>query len=202
MGPETSPGIRPLLIDLEGVPRDEDGYQPQKDEATVESRVSRFLEKLQTINALLSSKNAFMMDRNSFEPPTSILKECGRLDVDLWEAQCLDWFDLVKRQRSLAKNFDVLSEQIRKAEMEASIQAASPDSLVLVKERLERLSRDREMRFEVLKDMVEDVCAREMNWKIVLQEPAKDTVLALASTSVVGLVGTALENAGEPLPIG
>ncbi len=86
--------------------------------------------------------------------------------------------------------------------MEAGIRAANQESLELVKERLERLSKDRELRFEVLKDMAEEVCAREVNWRIVLKQPEKDCVLALPSTSVVGLVGAVLQRAGDPLPIG
>ena len=203
VGPETSTGIRPLLLDLQGVPRDED--RPKKQDKTpVEQRVARFLEQLEKLTTICQARHVFVLDRKGdyFEVPSSILKECSKLDAELWEARCLDWFDLVKRQQGFAKNFDSLSEQIRKAEMEESIQAANPESLALVKARLERLSNDRDLRFEVLKDMVEEVCVRESNWKIILKEPPKDCVLALPSTSVLGLMGIALQLAGESLPVG
>ena len=203
VGPETSTGIRPVLLDLQGVPRDEDA--PKKHiQGTVEERVKKFLEQLEHLMTICQTKYVFAVDRRSdpFDAPASVLRECAKLDSELWAAQCLDWCDLVKRQQSISKNFDTLSEQIRKAEMEASIRAASPESLILVKARLERLSKDRALRFEVLKDMLEEVCAREINWTIVLRQPPNEYVLTLTSTSVVGLVGTALQMSGESLPIG
>lgn len=171
---------------------------------TVEQRIATFLKQLEHLTTICQTRFVFAVDRRGdhFDAPASILKECSKLDAELWEAQCLDWFDLVKRQQSLSTNFDELSEKIRNAEMEASIRAANQESLELVKERLERLSKDRTLRFEVLKDMVEEVCAREVNWKIVLTQPEKDCVLILPPTSVVGLVGTVLQRAGEPLPVG
>ena len=174
------------------------------DNLTVEQRITTFLHQLEHLITICNTRFVFAVDRrgDQFDASASILKECAKLDAELWKAQCLDWFDLVKRQRSLSANFDALSEQIRNAEMEASIRAANRESLELVKERLERLSKDRALRFEVLKDMVEEVCAREVNWKVVLEQPEKDCVLVLASTSVVGLVGTVLQRAGEPLPVG
>jgi hypothetical protein len=192
------------LLDLQGVSRDEGQPFYEEITATNEERIEKFLAQLQKLALICQSRQAFAMDRKSdpFDVPSSIVKECSKLDAELWQGQCLDWLDLVKRQQELAKDFDKLSETIRKAEMEAGIQAASTESLGLVQERLERLSRDRELRFEVLKDMVEEVCAREMNWKVLLKEPVKDCVLELPSTSVVGLVGYALQLAGEPLPLG
>jgi hypothetical protein len=206
-GPETSQGIRPILLDLQGLPRDEEGPKQRPgstSDESVEERIHSLVEQLLQLRVVCQTRQALINDRKGdfFDVPSTIVKLCAKLDAELWEAQCLDWFDMVKRQRELAKDFNVLSERIRKAEMEASIKAASPESLVLVKERLERLSQDRELRFEVLKDMAEDVCLREMNWKIVLTEPSKDGVLSLPTTSCAGLVGRAMQLAGEPLPIG
>jgi hypothetical protein len=207
VGPETSQGIRPIFLDLQGLPRDEEGPKQRSGsngDESVEERIHSLIQQLQQLKVVCQTRQALVNDRKDdyFDVPSTIIKLCCKLDVELWEAQCLDWFDMVKRQRELAKDFNVLSEQIRKAEMEASIKAASPESLVLVNERLERLSQDRELRFEVLKDMAEDVCLREMNWKIVLTEPPKDVVLSLPNTSCAGLVGRAMQLAGEPLPIG
>mmetsp|Transcript_32493 Transcript_32493/g.48111 ORF Transcript_32493/g.48111 Transcript_32493/m.48111 type:complete len:557 (+) Transcript_32493:157-1827(+) len=209
ISPETSTGIRPILLDLQGVPRDEAGSFLRKktfSEGIFHEQISTFLKQLQKITTLCQTRHAFTSEQrrgdSSFDVPSSLIKECTKLDCQLWEAYCLDWFDLVRRQNMLSEGFDTLSEEIRQAEMEASIRAASAESLGMVRDRLERLTKDRELRWEVLQDMVEEVCAREMNWKVILQEPPKDCALELPSTSVVGLLGLTLKMGGESLPIG
>jgi hypothetical protein len=171
---------------------------------TLEDRISSFVQQLERLYSICHAKVAFVTDgRNeTVDIPSSILKECAKLDFELWEAQCLDWFDLVKRQQNLTVDFDNLSDNIRKAEIKASITAANPESLMIVKERLERFVRDRELRFDILKDVIEDICLREMNWKIDLQQVDASAVMELPSTSVLGLVGLRLKQAGEALPIG
>eukprot|EP00547_Thalassionema_nitzschioides_P002909 CAMPEP_0194199312 /NCGR_PEP_ID=MMETSP0156-20130528/377_1 /TAXON_ID=33649 /ORGANISM="Thalassionema nitzschioides, Strain L26-B" /LENGTH=518 /DNA_ID=CAMNT_0038924195 /DNA_START=52 /DNA_END=1605 /DNA_ORIENTATION=- len=171
ISPETSTGIRPILLDLQGVPRDEAGSFLRKktfSEGIFHEQISTFLKQLQKITTLCQTRHAFTSEQrrgdSSFDVPSSLIKECTKLDCQLWEAYCLDWFDLVRRQNMLSEGFDTLSEEIRQAEMEASIRAASAESLGMVRDRLERLTKDRELRWEVLQDMVEEVCAREMNW--------------------------------------
>jgi len=213
ISPETSTGIRPLLLDLQGISRDEviacKSLEKKQvisfDESSLQECIKTFLRQLQKITTLCQTRHTFICDqqrRSSFDAPASLVKECNKLDCELWEAYCLDWFDLVKRQRNLSGDFDTLSEEIRRAEMESSIRAAPSNSLGLVRERLERLKKDRDLRWKVLQEMIEDICTREMNWKVELQEPEDCIVLELPSTSVLGLLGLTLKMAGEQLPIG
>lgn len=199
-GPETSTGIRPLLLDLQGVPRDEDG---SRDTQKTSVRIKIFLQQLNTLGQLCQTKNAFVLEkRGDLELPSSVIKECTKFDGELWEAYCEDWLELVARQHVLAKDFSNLQDLIRKAEMAISIKAASKQALEVVRQRLDQFSQDRQKRFEVLKEMVEEVCWREMNLRVQILEPAKDRVLKLPSTSVLGLLGRPLQMAGERLPIG
>lgn len=109
---------------------------------------------------------------------------------------------MVKRQRLLLKETSSIAEDIRQAEMKMSIAGASEQSLKLVKERLLKIQSDREQRLEVLKEMVEELCVREMNLYVQLQGPAVTQPLVLAPTSALGFLGTPLQLAGEPLPVG
>lgn len=199
-GPELSSGIRPLLLDLQGVRRDEDRV---KDTRSNSERIQAFLAQLNTLNQLCQTRNAFSLEkRGDLELPSSIIKECTTFDPELWEAYCDDWFELVTRQHELAKDFSNLQDLIREAEMAISIKAASKQALEVVKQRLEMISQDRQKRFDVLTTMVEDVCWREMNLHIRVMDPAKNKVLKLPNTSVLGFLGLPLLLAGESLPKG
>jgi hypothetical protein len=196
-------------LDLQGVPRDEDNPSPgnksedDSDEVTFEERVEYFLEQLKVLQTLCQTPRAFILEkRGELDVPPTIAKDCAKFNFELWQAECEDWWMLVKKQQELAKGFSTLSEEIRRAEMEMSMSAASPASLTLIRQRLELVSQDRQKRFEVLKEMIEEVCLREMNWRVTLKAPEKYVPLELPSTSVLGLLGLPLRLAGEPLPIG
>jgi hypothetical protein len=205
-GPETSSGIRPLLLDLQGVPRDES--LPQAHEAptgkeAMQTRLNTLIDLLTLLGTLCETRSAFVGDKKGdIDVPSAIAKGCSSFDAELFAAECEDWFDIVQHQQELVANFDDLSERIRRAEMEKGISVASEASLGVVRQRLEHIEADRQKRFEVLKEIVEEVCRREMNWHVKLTAPDKDLILALPSTSVVGVFGPSLQMAGEILPIG
>ena len=223
-GPETSTGIRPLLLDIRGVPRDEDwlvasmndpitsktdsdNTPPSLDPRSMR-RLQKLVKHLQMLGTLMNTKSAFhCTDRRSdIDFPANLIKGCCEdLDTDLVMCQVQDYFALVNQQTRLVKEHDLeesLEASIRQAEMELSIAAASDQSLGMVRQRLELLATDREKRSEVLKQMVEEVCLREMNLFVELQAPEKCRTLLLQPTSALGLFGKALVKAGEPLPIG
>jgi hypothetical protein len=96
-----------------------------------------------------------------------------------------------------------LADQIRLAEMEMSIAVASDQQLGMVRKRLEIIATDRQKRFDILKEMVEEVCLREMNLHVCLQAPDPQRTMVLADTSSAkGFLGMPLQMAGEPLPVG
>jgi hypothetical protein len=240
VGPETSTGIRPLLLDLQGVARDED-YPSSFTTTPTSNSNNAFLGRLHVLTSQLELLSTLIVIKNtntstrstsisssgggggsfvfvsegkrggsttdaiSNAVPPSIVKECSAFDSEMFEAQCQDWYAMVQRQHELVSSFTDLAERIRKAEMIQGISscATSDASLSVVRQRLLQIMADRDKRFEVLREVVEEVCKREMNWHVHLIQPSDDTVLQLPnSTSVVGVFGPRLQMAGETLPIG
>lgn len=212
-GPETSTGIRPLLLDIRGMPRDEDPLvtaskivSTDMDKASL-GRLDALLNNLQLLGSLIKHKNAFRTEKRSdVDFPNSVIKGCREeFDSELFRCQVRDFFAIVKRQRDIVEKHDIIEEmeaKIRGAEMETSLAVASNQSLEMVRQRLELIATDRQKRFEVLKQMAEEVCLREMNLHVRLDVPSEDKTLLLQKTSALGLFGFALQQAGEPLPIG
>jgi len=125
-------------------------------------------------------------------------------DPELLRCQLLDWFAIVDRQHALYdEDITELQENIRRAEMKLSIAGASKQSLHTARDSLELLEGIRSERLSVLKEMVEEVCLREMNLCVELEGPSPEEVLQLKEMpSAKGLFGIPLELAGETLPIG
>mmetsp|Transcript_7998 Transcript_7998/g.21636 ORF Transcript_7998/g.21636 Transcript_7998/m.21636 type:complete len:276 (-) Transcript_7998:312-1139(-) len=223
-GPDTSTGIRPLLLDLQGVHRDDDtggtsmldtfaAMQTSRSNASrAEIRLDAFIRQLKILSDLCKTRHAFKTEKKSDTDsmPATIVKGCTNFDSELLRCQFLDWHDMVRRQlevcRVLNDNAEpkvaALAEEIRRAELEMSIAVASDQALALVRQRLEQIASDREKRFEVLKEMVEDVCLREMNLHVDLQIPDSHQPLKLKQTSALGFLGLPLQLHGEQLPVG
>lgn len=205
-GPETSSGIRPLLLDLQGVPRDERLIRSEEvhaDKAAMLDRLNTLVGQLKLLGTLCETRGAFVTEkRGDIDVPSSIAKSCNQFDSELFVAQCEDWYDMVQEQHSLVANFEDLSEQIRRAEIEKGISQANETNLGALRQRLELIASDLQKRYDVLRETIEEVCRREMNWHVKLLPPNKDEVLALPDTSVLGVYGPSLQMAGERLPIG
>lgn len=205
---EMSSGIRPLLLDLQGVPRDEDQAQRSKtgtDIEGVEENVNTFIEQLQTLERLCGVRGAFRVEnKTDLELPSSLVRGCTSFDEELFSCQLLDWCAMAERQKEVTKliDFEELAEKIRRAEMEISIAVAPEQSLEKVRQRLELISTDRDKRFQVLQEIVQEVCLREMNLHVRVVAPDPQKLLGLQPTSAMGIFGTPLQIAGETLPIG
>ena len=204
---DMSSGIRPLLLDLQGVSRDEE--QPRhhsnagKEANAVEELLERFVEQLQTLERLCDTRGAFRLEKKmELDIPSSIVR--GWADFELFRCQFLDWHTMAQRQQELTRrtDFEELAESIRRAEMEMSIAVASDQSLEKVRQRLEIIATDREKRLKILQEMLEEVCLREMNLHVKVVAPDRQQLLALQSTSALGIFGLPLQMAGEFLPIG
>lgn len=215
-GPDTSGGIRPLLLDLQGVPRDEDivGSKTMAgasralidDEDAVTRHLEGFIEELKILGRLCETRNAFNLEtrKGDVDLPSSILRGCTQFDAELFGCQFEDWYAMAKRQHELTTetNFEDLAEKLRRAEMQMSLAVAPHASLQVVRERVETITSDRSKRFEVLKEMIEEVCLREMNLHVCLNSPDSSQPLSLQPTSAKGVFGVPLLVAGETLPIG
>jgi hypothetical protein len=198
-GHDTSIGIRPILLDLLGVPRDDDicstYFTTEKDDT---HRLEIFVDYLQILRKLCQVRNAFLVERN-FDMPSSIKQGCKEFDHELFCCHFLDWLDMVKRQHALTNtaNFEKLVERIRRAETQTSLAAATNQTLEVVSKRLEVVASDREKRFRVMSEMIEEICLREMNLRLKLLEPEKNKALELQPTTSLGIFGLALQMAGH-----
>lgn len=180
--------------------------------SSVEDRIDVLLGHLSMLSKLVQTKNAFSNSGNGdIDFSASVIRGCTNdYDPELMRCQFVDWFTIVDRQHFLqkdafrpgSKDGDSLAEEIRLAELKMSVSQASKASLKLVKERLVTIRLDRSNRLAICKEMIEEVCLREMNLFVSLSGPSADRPLELKETSANGFLGTPLNCAGEILPIG
>ena len=162
------------------------------------------ISKCSLLSEFCQAKNAFYSaGHGDVELSTQIVRGCTEdYDPELLKCRLMDWFAMVDRQHELQQLHKDLPNQIQEAEMKMSIAGANPQALKMVKERLTTIQNDRQQRFEVLKEMVEEVCLREMNLFVNLTEPHPREALELKRISAPGFLGVPLQLAGEPLPLG
>ena len=231
-----SGGIRPLLLDFQGVPRDDDEEDERRlDDAEddlksaermglMDGRLDDFVTQLKFLSKLCSEeelKNAFRSEKKTeIYPPTA--SHCRKFDGELFKCHVKDWYTMATRQhkwttetitnpdssREEAK-MEVLAEEIRRAEMAVSFSMVPTESaLRKVKDRVQMISSDRTKRFDILKESLEDLCLREMNWHLNLIAPPVEQVLELRPTdsaqipAMAGLFGIPLLQAKQVLPLG
>ena len=173
--------------------------------SSMEERIDQFLSELTKISTLVKKTiNPSNYPALNIDLSLAVAKGCTeQYDPELLKCQLLDWFAIVDQQHPLHEKQKHIQEDIRRAEMKMSIASATPQSLQTVKESLEMLRGIKQERFQVLKEMVEEVCLREMNLYVSLKGPQPQQVLELKETpSAPGLFGVPLQIAGEALPIG
>lgn len=200
------------MLDLQGFPRDDElpGKSTIINGGDLTSRIDDFLWHLECLSKLVKRKNAFTVIKSNraqqeynVEFTAAIVKGCTEsFDAELLKCQLIDWFSMVERQHELQRENAALPDQIRQAEMAMSIAGAPEQSLKMVQERLEKMQSDRQLRLDVLKELVEDLCLREMNLYVNITGPDPKQSLVLKKTSALGFLGIPLQLAGEPLPLG
>eukprot|EP00977_Amphora_coffeiformis_P014599 scaffold4097_cov166-Amphora_coffeaeformis.AAC.56 len=207
-GHDWSAGIRPLLMDLQKMPRQDEidrhtaSIVSTSDEWQVQ--VENLLQQLELLNELCRTRGSFWSDKKAdVEAPAVLVEQCAQLDVELLRCHFLDWYSVVEQQHQTDQDWGALAEKIRQAEMEVSLAGvATSESLQLLAQRLRALEQDREKRFRVLVECLEDFGKLELNLLIKLDPPDTHEVLALRPTSAKGVFGLPLEMAGETLPVG
>lgn len=235
-GPDGSSGIRPLLLDLQGVPRKNDDlvdvsvevpfYKPlpvtkssfftsflskrsKQQHADKWYYLEQFIEQGETLMKLVAQPNCpFLIgDDRGGKRWQELIHNCAEVwDSELFRAQYQDWFDMVVRQRELntatdGSSLSQISENIREAEIELSIAMASASQLELVRQRLEALIDDKNARYMVLAQIVNDVALRELNENIVVLPATNDMTFDFPKLSSPGLFGKQLMMSQEVLPI-
>jgi hypothetical protein len=169
------------------------------------NRLEIFVGQLKTLSKLVETRNSFQADKRSdVDLPSSIVRGCSQFDHELFSCQFQDWYAMVKRQHELLEetSFYEMADKLRRAEMEMSLAVAPSESLKMVKQRVEMITSDREKKFEVLKETIQEVCLREMSLHVQVISPDQDKPLSLKATSALGIFGIPLTIAGETLPIG
>jgi hypothetical protein len=214
-GSELRTGIRPLLLDLQGVSRDTGlsssdtfpfgTYRFKSRTEATRLRLKSLLSQLQTLVDLCSTKGGMVIDSGT-DVPQSIIRGVAIIDTELFTAQHGDWMEMVLEQRKLEASsepsFAELSETIQRAEIDAGVTAAPRKQLLQLRERLDFLEKDRVKRFEVLQEMVGEVCSRELKMEIELTAPDQDVILELPPMSPLGVFGLQLQEAQEPSLLG
>lgn len=206
-------GIRSILLDLLGFPRDEHVLTGSADTAvatgTLRERVEAYVEDIEMLSTLCVTRNAFRLSEYKrhqdqyLDVPSNIVRGCTQFDRDMFVCQCVDWDAMVQRQSELSDDLEELSGQIRQAEMQRSLAGTTPKSLQVVKQRLENLIADRGIRLQVLQGMLKEVCLREMNVYVSISAaPDQQAPLSLPKTTEAGVFGKALQLDRYPLPIG
>jgi len=244
-GTKLSTGIRPLLLDLQGIPRDlspsaceilifgnyEDvKFKSMSTEEAISQRLEKLCSHLECLYNVGNSKGGFYAcngmsntDKKDFFDVNldEAIKACADLDTEKLCSSYKKWYSLCVKQRNLCsggdgkvgknngttsvnqtkQTFEELAEVMSKAEMEWTIAIASRQALSVVQKRIEQIEQDCSKRFEILQEMLEEVCLREMDFHLELRRPLKDTVLELPVVKTVrGIFDPALEMAGEMMP--
>ncbi len=235
-GTLSSTGIRPLLLDLQGMRCDPatairalDPLALKKHEHRrlhsgkdlVDLRLPKFCKQLQCIYDLGKS-NRLGVEKKEVDGLSSAIRSCAGFDGERFSTLYKEWYDLSHKQQQLSMgrlcpdgtsstssstksttkpkptSLEDLSEEIRKAEIEVSIAMASSQALTVVQQRIEQIEKDRLKRFEILQEMVEECCLREMDLNIQLVAPDQDCVLELPQLrSVQGIFDPALQIASD-----
>mmetsp|Transcript_5139 Transcript_5139/g.14464 ORF Transcript_5139/g.14464 Transcript_5139/m.14464 type:complete len:547 (+) Transcript_5139:431-2071(+) len=242
-----SAGIRPLLLDFQGIPRDDEGddyeywtrsrgrrprgtrdeedlayLQDPKTKEAISMRVQQFVSDLSVFAKQMSKdsqrKNTFYAEKKGdIDPPTASL--CGKFDGELFKSLFEDWYHMAVKQHGITTarqteidgdgamvyKIDALAEEIRRAEMAASMSMVAEPALKKVRERVRLVSGDRSKRFEILKESLEDLCLREMDLHVCLRMPPTEKLLELKPTNLArmrGVFGVAMAKFKQGLAIG
>jgi hypothetical protein len=217
----SSSGIRPLLLDLQGIPRDpsspvvdisdpfvgasekapetlpliNDRHVPSTSaqEEAMALNVQSLCSQLQVIYEI-GKANKFSVEKKEIESLPAAIKTCAGFDGATFTKTYFDWYDCSKRQGRFSSSMDELLETMHLAEIEGSITMAPRNALSAYCNSIELLEIDRQRKFDILQEMVMEICLREMDFVINLILPEKDAILVLPDIkAALGLFDAALE---------
>ena len=115
-GLDTSTGIRPLLQDLQGIPRDPSPSSMERDifgdysntklskEEAFVKRMDKLCQYLLCLHEICKIKGGFGVDRREFDNLPSTMKTCAvSVNIDHLQWMCKEWYNLSKKQQQLSK---------------------------------------------------------------------------------------------------
>jgi hypothetical protein len=217
----SSSGIRPLLLDLQGIPRDPSSpvvdisdpfvgasekapetlplindrhvHSTSAQEEAMALNVQSLCSQLQVIYEI-GKANKFSVEKKEIESLPAAIKTCAGFDGATFTKTYFDWYDCSKRQGRFSSSMDELLETMHLAEIEGSITMAPRNALSAYCNSIELLEIDRQRKFDILQEMVMEICLREMDFVINLILPEKDAILVLPDIkAALGLFDAALE---------
>ena len=104
---ELSFGIRPLLLDLQGVPRDLSAASFELDpfsvggtSMTLKERILILCKQLKCIYGV-GKNNRFGVDKKEMESLSTDIRACANFQSEKFTKACLDWYEFSKQQRQL-----------------------------------------------------------------------------------------------------
>jgi len=201
--------IQPLLVDLQEtlkITKHGGEKNPESIDDADSTKLDHFLRRVNYLLDLTKVKGGFQLpDKNNSEVLTSLLRTCTcTWDPEIFKAQFQDWCDYVNVQHEIVQNdeFEEFSENMQQTEMELGLALSSKSSLEMLKMRLGIMERDRQSRFELLQEVVQDVSLRELGCKITLTPLRPESILELPYSSVLGVFGQKLVTEGLSMPIG
>jgi hypothetical protein len=210
----SSTGIRPLLLDLQGISRDPSSTNMTPIEqfclnesssmSLMEQRLSSLCCQLKHIGTLGTS-NRFVTGKKDKESFHAMIDACALFNGDVFSKLYRDWYNLSKRQRETfskpdgaGDTLDDILKNMRQAEIEASIAVSSRQDLLMARERIHMLRNDRQQKFDILEETLDDCCLREMDCKISLIPINEYVALSLPNIqSVAGIFDIGMELVGE-----
>lgn len=209
-GNGNSTGIRPLLLDLQSFYRKDSlassaAINPIWKTNSSRSPTEQLVDLLDSLIETGKSQ-AFGRGKKDDDVIANFIDSCVDWDkkgfliaMDTWAQSCYDQQELSCKMNEKNQDLEELIEELRLTEIHASIANSSHSALSLAQKKISQIEVDRIKRFDVLKDMVEECCIREMNLKIEIDAPKKDLILQLPRNdgSVIGLFDVALDSAGE-----
>ena len=200
---------------------EEDNNDPWFELRKFTSEVDKLLKLLSIPNVPFLVEERLAGNKTDKQSLLDQIQQCTEVwDKKMFEAQYMDWFDMVKRQQELNvgvadpativdcsvkqdllpnMTLSELSKVIREAEIELSIAMASKEQLERVYKRLEALLADKAARYKVLAQIVFDVGYRELNDGILVEYPPDDLPIEFPKLSVLGVFGQQLTLSGEVL---
>jgi hypothetical protein len=219
----SSTGIRPLLLDLQGIRRDPslpqmNGMQvvdrilldKSSSMSLMEKRLSSLCSQLKQIG-ILGTSDRFVAGKKDKDSSShaAVIEACTFFNGDAFSKSYRDWYNLCKRQQETFSRPDgvgntlvELLKTMRQAEIESSIAISSWQDLSLARERIDMLRKDRQQKFDILEETIDDCCSREMDCRLKLLPINEYAVLSLPDIqSVAGIFDIGMELAGEIISI-
>lgn len=196
-GGSDSSFLKPLLLDLQGAPQDDDSFS----ESPFSAQVETLLNHMGILQELTKIRHESTQSNVPLRVMPSTAQGCQDCDTEYLRCLFDDWYQSILMIDKITQGADLeqIAQDLQRAELKNGLAAASRSNVTMVMERVTRLRKDRELRFEVAKSTVEEVALRELDLRLDVRIPLVETILKLNESSTArGVFGHLLRD--EDLP--